>query len=314
MQPKPRALPGRISDIDLRLLRVFKAVADCGGMAAAELELNIAMSTISRHVKDLEERLGLVLCRRGRAGFALTAEGEQVYEAAQQLLSATEAFRGSLHEIHRGLGGELHVALFEKTATNPDARIAQAIAAFRAEAPEVSLHLHVGTIAMIERGVLNGEFQLGVVPEHRRSESLVYDGLFDEAMSLYAGRGHPWFAPGGPAPGWKELREQPLAALGYQSPNMMLAHERRLERRATASDQEGVATFVLSGGFVGFLPDHYAESFVRAGRMRAVAPDTLRYACRFSCVHRRTPALSRAAAGFRAALLAAHADPRTVAT
>src|SRR5215831_11099766 len=104
-QPKAKAILGRLGDIDLRLLRVFKAVADCGGMAAAELELNIAMSTISRHVKDLEERLGLVLCRRGRGGFALTAEGEKVYAAAEQLLSATESFRDSLHDIHRGLGG-----------------------------------------------------------------------------------------------------------------------------------------------------------------------------------------------------------------
>lgn len=306
MQPKAKALLGRLGDIDLRLLRVFKAVADCGGMAAAELELNIAMSTISRHVKDLEERLGLVLCRRGRGGFALTAEGEKVYAAAEQLLSATEAFRGSLHEIHRGLGGELHVALFEKTATNPGARIAEAIAGFRAAAPEVALNLHVGTIAMIERGVMSGQFQLGIVPEHRRSESLVYDELFDETMLLYAGRGHPWFDAGGVQPGWKELREQPLAALGYHSPNMMLAHERKLERRATASDQEGVATLVLSGGFVGFLPEHYAQVFVASGRMRAVSPQTLSYRCVFSCLHRRTAALSRAAEVFRDALLGAH--------
>ena len=100
---------------------------------------------------------------------------------------------------------------------------------------------------------------------------------------------------------------QPLAALGYHSPNMVLAHERRLERQATASDQEGVATLVLSGRFVGFLPDHYAEGFVRAGRMRAVAPDVLNYRCRFSCVHRRAPALSRAAEVFRSALVEAHA-------
>jgi len=311
MQPKARAPFGRLTDIDLRLLRVFKAVADCGGMAAAELELNIAMSTISRHVKDLEQRLGLVLCRRGRSGFALTAEGEKVYAAAEQLLSATESFRGSLHDIHRGLGGELHVAMFEKTATNPNARIAQAVALFHQEAPEVSLHLHVGTIAMIERGVMSGQFQLGIVPEHRRSESLVYDELFDESMGLYAGRGHPWFRAKSQTLGWKDLREQRLAALGFHSPNMMLAHQHHLERQATASDQEAVATFVLSGRFVGFLPNHYAESFVRTGRMRAVAPETLHYRCRFSCMHRRAPSLPRAAEEFRVALVSAHSRSDT---
>ena len=55
-----RAVLGQLSDMDLRLLKVFKSVVDCGGMAAAELELNIGTSTVSRHVKDLETRLGLV--------------------------------------------------------------------------------------------------------------------------------------------------------------------------------------------------------------------------------------------------------------
>lgn len=276
-------------------------------MAAAELELNIATSTISRHVKDLEGRLGLTLCRRGRGGFALSAEGEKVYAAAGQLLSATESFRSSLHEIHHGLGGELHVATFEKMATNPDARIGQAIARFRRMAPDVSLHFHVGTIAMIERGVLNGQFHLGIIPEHRRSESLRYDELFDESMRLYVAPGHSWFRERTRAFGWKDLREQPLAALGYHSPNMMLAHTRRLERAATASDQEAVAILILSGCFVGFLPDHYAESFVRSGQMRAIAPETLSYRCRFSCVYRRAPTLSRVAETFRTAVVEAHA-------
>ena len=296
-------LLGRLGDVDLRLLRVFKVVADCGGMAAAELELDLAMSTISRHIKDLEARLGLTVCRRGRAGFALTPEGEQLYAAADQLLAATEAFRGRLHEIHRGLGGELNVAVFEKTASHPEARIEGAITRFRAVAPSVRLHLQVGSITEIERGVVNGQFQLGVIPEHRRIETLEYLDLFDETMLLYAGKGHPWFRVRGRQPGWDALREQPLAALGYHSPNMMLAHERGLTRAATASDQEAVALLVLSGGFVGFLPDHYAEPFVKAGRLRAVAPATLNYRCRYAAITRRGQRLSRAARAFREALV-----------
>lgn len=75
-EKKSRALLGQLSDMDLRLLRVFKSVVDCGGMAAAELELNIGTSTVSRHIKDLETRLSLVLCRRGRAGFRSRPKGD----------------------------------------------------------------------------------------------------------------------------------------------------------------------------------------------------------------------------------------------
>lgn len=307
MKAREKALLGQVGDVDLRLLRVFKAVADCGGMAAAELELNIAMSTISRHVKDLEQRLGLVLCRRGRAGFALTPEGERVLAATDALLRATDTFRGSLHDIHRRLGGELHVALFEKTVSNPAAQVAEAVGRFRARAPTVALHLHVGTLGMIERGVIDGTYHLGVIPEHRRSDSLAYDPLFDETMLLHAGAGHPWFAGSDARRDWNALRAQPLAGLGYHSPNLELTHARRLERAATASDQEGVATLVLSGAFVGFLPDHYAEPFVRAGRLRAVSPRLLNYGCRFSCIRRHAPAPLRVAQAFRECLLEAHA-------
>ncbi len=313
MQVKNVALLGQLGDADLRLLRVFKSVVECGGMASAELELNIAMSTISRHVKDLETRLGLVLCRRGRAGFALTPEGEQVYDAALRLLAATDAFRGNLHDIHRRLGGDLHVALFEKTASNPQARIADAVAHFRQLAPQATLHLHVGPIGMIERGVIDGRYHLGVIPEHRHSDTLAYQELFGETMQLYAGRGHPWFEQADRPFGWPDLREQDLAALGYHSPNMALTHERQLERRATASDQEAVATLVLSGSFVGFLPDHYAQPFVQRQQMRAVSPEVLRYTCRFSAIARQSPRPLRLTQAFWDALMVAH-SPAHMAT
>src|SRR6218665_2788704 len=100
-----RAVLGQLSDMDLRLLRILKSVVEGVGMSAAELELNISASTLSRHMKDLEERLGLVLCRRGRAGFATTAEGLKVYEATLQLLGGVDLFRSQIDDIHDRMGG-----------------------------------------------------------------------------------------------------------------------------------------------------------------------------------------------------------------
>ena len=309
--PRARPVLGQLSDMDLRLLQVFKAVVECGGMAAAELELNIGISTVSRHVKDLETRLGLVLCRRGRAGFALTAEGQRVYDETLRLLAAVDGFRASVDDIHARMGGKLVVALFDKTASNPEARIPQAIAAFRAQAPDVALELHVGTIQAIERGVLDGSFAVGVIPAHRSARSLRYDRLFGEIMRLYCGTGHALFNSERVVLDWKALRARSdFAGLGYHSPNMALAHGRHLQRAATAFDQEAIATLILSGQFVGFLPEHYAQAFVQRGQMRAVAPAKLHYACDCVSVLRRSPQPARAALAFHQALRAAHAPHR----
>ncbi|WP_198084186.1 LysR family transcriptional regulator [Variovorax sp. E3] len=301
-----RAVLGQISDMDLRLLKVFKSVVDCGGMAAAELELNIGTSTVSRHVKDLETRLGLVLCRRGRAGFALTAEGQRVYDETLRLLASVDAFRGSIDDIHNRMGGQLEVALFDKTATNPKARIGEAIARFTEIAPEVNLAVHVGSINAIEQGVLDGNFQIGIIPAHRASQSLVYADLFDETMLLYCGKGHPLFDSSHAKLTWAKLGAHHFAGLGYHSPNMELSHRARLSRKATGFDQEAIATLILSGRFLGFLPDHYAQVFEERGLMKAVLPARFNYVCRFVSLLRRSPKPSRAVLAFQECLAWAH--------
>ncbi len=305
--PKNRALLGQLSDMDLRLLRVFKSVADCGGMAAAELELNIGTSTVSRHVKDLETRLGLVLCRRGRAGFALTAEGQRVYDETLRLLASVDAFRSSIDDIHSRMGGQIELAVFDKTASNPQARIGDAIALFRARAPAVALSMHVASLNTIERGVIDGSFHLGIIPAHRSSQSLDYAPLFGETMLLYCGRQHPLFGASHRGLTWETLRGHDFAGLGDHSPNMDLSHRKQLPRKATAFDQEAIATLILSGSFLGFLPDHYAESFERRGLMQAVAPARFRYECRFVRLTRKSPRPSRATQLLAECLVEAHA-------
>ncbi|PKO81130.1 MAG: LysR family transcriptional regulator, partial [Betaproteobacteria bacterium HGW-Betaproteobacteria-13] len=48
----------QLHDVDLRLLRVFDVVVRCGGLSAAQAELNVGQSTISMQLAQLEVRLG----------------------------------------------------------------------------------------------------------------------------------------------------------------------------------------------------------------------------------------------------------------
>jgi len=276
-------------------------------MRALARGLHRSPSTISRQIKDLETRLGFTLCRRGRAGFALTVEGQRIYEETMRLLSAVDAFRSGVDDIHQRMGGQLEIGLFDKTATNPKARIGEAIAAFVERAPEVALQIQIGTINAIERQLIDGSLHVGIIPAHRSSESLAYDLLFDETMLLYCGAGHPLFEGRNAGLDWKGLRAHRFAGLGYHSPNMEASHRAGLKRAATGLDQEAIATLILSGRFLGFLPDHYAQAFEQRGLMKAVLPARFNYACRFVSLLRRSPKPSRAVLAFQACLEKAHA-------
>ncbi len=301
-----KALLGTVTDNDLRLLGVFRAVVACGGFAAAELELNINRSTISRHIKDLETRLGFTLCRRGRGGFSLTVEGEQLYSSSHKMMAAMADFRHEVNDISQRLTGSLALAIFDKTVSNPACHIDRALALFDRQAPGVHLEIHVEPINAIERGVMDGRFHLGIIPDHRPSSSLHYHPLFDEQMYLYCGSAHPLFGRDPDTLPEHEILASKYVGIGYHSPNMEITRARGQRRDATAWDQEAVAHLILSGRFLGYLPEHYAGSFVDAGRMRALRRDSFQYVCQFSAILRPSPPPSRVVDTLLGTLLAEH--------
>ncbi len=294
----------QLGDTDLRRLRVFRAVVESGGVSAAEPELGIGRSTISRQLKELELRLGVTLCSRGRGGFKLTGEGEQILAAALTLLGAIDNFRAEVADSRSQPTGRLNIAIFEKSVGNPCAFIEQAIASFTEQAARVELHIYGGTVAEIESGVIDGRYQLGIVPTHRPASGLAYSPLFSEQMWLYCGSGHPLFS--GPASA-AQIAAARYAGLGYHSPNFEQSHRLGLKRSATAYDQEAIAALIGSGDYVGFLPEHFAQPLVAAGKLARIGADHYHYRCEFAAaVHagKRTP---RLVAAMLEALTGAHA-------
>ena len=154
----------QVSDFDLRLLRVFKAVAEAGSFAGAESALGITRSAISLHMADLEQRLGMRLCQRGRAGFALTDQGREVLRSAESLLAAVEDFRTGVNQLHQTLRGDLNIGLMNNLVTLPRMRITAALQAIRQRSDAVRIHLSMSPPGEVERGVLDGRLHAGAVP------------------------------------------------------------------------------------------------------------------------------------------------------
>lgn len=302
-----KALLGQLSDLDVRLLKVFRVIVECGGMSAAELELNISRSAISRHLKDLEIRLGgLTLCRRGRAGFALTEEGQQIYNATLRLQAAMDSFRSEVNDLHERITGNLALAMGDNIVTNPKARIAEALRLFTGHAPEVTLEMHVESLNVIEPRIMDGTYQIGVVPLHRDSSSLDYYHLFSEKMYLYCAPSHPLYNADHSRLEWEDLNKYGYAGLGYHSPNMELTHKMKLKRKGTAYDQEAIMTLIASGCYIGFLPSHYAESFIESSRLRRIDNESFRYDVSYSAIVRRAPKPARSVRTMIQCLLQAH--------
>ena len=301
-----QAILGQLNDIDIRRLRVFRAVTEAGGISAAELELNIGRSTISTHIKDLEIRLGVTLCRRGRSGFSLTDEGDHIYQSTIRLLGSLDEFRADVSDLHKQLTGQLNISLFDKIVSNPDAHIDTTFKLFDAIAPEVALSIYVESLNEIERGVMEGRIQIGIIPGHRVSPSLNYTALFNEKMLLYCGREHPLFTIPETQLTDEDILSSKYAGLGYHSPNMEVGHRLGMKREVTVYDQEAIAHLLLSGCYIGYLPDHYAKPFVEQQLIKSIGMKRFHYNCEFFAIHRGSPKPSRLVQTYLDCLIKAH--------
>ena len=294
---KRTSLSGQIADIDLKLLRVFKTVVECGGFSAAEVELNIGRSAISRQMSDLETRLDMHLCLRGRSGFQLTEHGRLVYNATQELLVDLEKFRANVNAVHSRLVGELTLGLTDNMLTDTNSPVVDVLGKFHQQEPEVKINLQVASPNEVERAVIEGRANLGIVPQHHTLPGLEYHDLHHETSLFYCAQRHPLFDCPASEISIARISEHDFIAPGYTHSVLLKEQFPQLNAAATSFQVEGIATLILSGQYVGFLPDHYAALWVDKGLMRALLPETLSYQVPFRIIVRRDarPNLLRAA-------------------
>lgn len=190
---KRKSLTGQLSDIDLRLLHIFRCVVESGGFSAAEVALNISRAAISAAMADLEIRLGFKLCHRGRSGFSMTDEGQQVYQYTLQLLASLEEFKTQINTLHSSLVGELNIGITDNMVSMTEMRITNALAELK-KPPDVTINIRMIPPNDVEKGVLDGTLHVGMIPHIRTLSGLQYEPLYNETSLLYCGSGHPLFS------------------------------------------------------------------------------------------------------------------------
>lgn len=279
---------GQLADLDLRLLRVFKAVVENGGISAAENELNLAISTISNYLSDLEQRLEMRLCVRGRRGFSLTDEGERVYAGTLELLASIEQFQQRIRSDDDRLVGTLRLGIAEYASLYHNGLITQLLTRFTEAAPEVYLDLQVLLAEEVCRAVADERIMIGISSMPRAADGFDLKPLFDEPMLLYCGARHPLYS----------VDEQQLdaAIIGNQrfiqtpmlKPGRIMwpaAEQWRIQARA--SQIEARLLLLQTGNFIGYLPEPYIEAMGLTGELRPLLPEQFNYTNQYYLITRQ---------------------------
>lgn len=274
-----------LADVDLRLLRVFGEIVRANGFSAAQAGLGMTQATISAHMRNLEDRLGMRLCERGRGGFYLTEEGRRVHSAMLDLFGSIDRFQSAVSEAQGELSGDLSFGTVDAMVTNDEVNLHLAIVEFCKKAPRVRISIDIAAPQVLAQGVLNGRYQIVLMPkQHPLSQTHAID-VYEERQNLYCGNLHPLYTVPEEAITDAVLAAQDFAGRTYMAQAPICGVD--FNWRSVTAQMEGTLILLLSGAFIGFLPRHYAEAEVRSGRLRMLAPDRMTFDDTFRIVYPR---------------------------
>ncbi|WP_233858588.1 LysR family transcriptional regulator [Paraburkholderia sp. HD33-4] len=269
---------------DMRLLRVFASVVRHQGFASAQQELNMSTSAISTYMSQLEDLVGVVLCHRGRGGFSLTPKGTEFHLEAQRLLGEVDGFERYAAGLRGELRGSLKIGVLDGLVTDRVHAIDAVVSTFAREHSSVELHIRLQTPYELQLSVLSNRIDIAVGAFQIRMNGLIYQPLYREQHWLYCGDSHPLFNV-------RRVTEQDLAGYrmvgrAYWNQAEHVRHGLR-DTGATVDSMEGQLVLILSGAYIGFLPEHFAQRWVEEGRLRALSPAAFGFQAPFTSVVRR---------------------------
>jgi molybdate transport repressor ModE-like protein len=234
------------NDIDLRLLRSFLAVAQCGKISTAAKQLHLSQPAVTAHLRRLEEIIGKPLVSRSTRGVKLTTQGHTLQTLAIEIQNTLSRIEASFHHEQK-LAGELRLGASLTIAS-------QVIPTFLAEFcriyPGVGVELRVDNTEVVLESVREGNYPFGLVEGNPRAAGLRLEQFVEDELWRESGSGT------------RAVVETALRKLGIQT--------KRLAYQYVIADIQAIKTAVIHCLGLAFLSRWSVKEELSLGKLRAV--------------------------------------------
>ena len=258
--------------IDLDRLLVFHAVAQAGSFTRAADLIHLTQPGISKHIKHIEEYLGVPLFDRLGRKVALTQPGKILLEATEEIITLAGTAERRIRDLSGMQGGQLRLG-----ASSPIALylLPQILAEYRKNFPAVEVRLAIATSASIEAKVLANKLDLGLVSSEVHDARLVArQFMTDDLVAIVPGN-HKW--PGNRRVKAKDLLAETFIVSTRGAGARAIVEERLHAKGITLNNildfvnPEGVKRAVEAGLGISIQPRSIVRREVADGSLRSLA-------------------------------------------
>ena len=256
-------------DISIRQLEVFVATAEYCSFTKAAEDLHLTQSTVSMHIRTLEEVLNTCLIERGaRKKVILTEEGKRVYSIAKDVLGRMEALQD-----HRPEGEEEPLRI--GTSTVPaQYLLPKLLSGYLKKHPCVKYILRRGDSEHILDCIRKGEVRVGLTGYRNGDRSLIFQEFARDHLVLITENSEAFRAMQAEGKTGQDLLHLPMIAR-EESSGTQHAADAFLQRSgvrepnivARMDNPESVKMSVAEGIGVSIVSDLAVSAELRAGKL-----------------------------------------------
>jgi DNA-binding transcriptional LysR family regulator len=166
---------------------------------------DITQSAVSQQVRAMEERFHVPLIERSSKRFALTREGELLYETSKEIITHYDSLQHHLDEMRNVVSGNIRVCTVYSIGLH---ELPPYLKKFLKEFPNVNIHVEYRRSNQVYDEVLDGTSDLGMVAFPTQKKGLKIDAFKKDRLVVICSPHHPLAAK-------KELEITDLAPHKY---------------------------------------------------------------------------------------------------
>ena len=168
-------------------------------------------------------------------------------------------------------------------------KLARVIELLHESAPNLHIVLDGDSISNIERLLLKDKAHMGIFPGYQQIEGLHYLPLSSEPIYLCCGKKHPFFNIVD-----AKITSEDFASVAAIHPGIDIDFAgreqlKKLNLNAKAYQFDTRKAMILSGKYIGYMPQSYIQQELNNGEIRIIQPSILTYQFNLSIVNKKSP-------------------------
>lgn len=172
--------------MDIRHLKVFIEVAECGKMSTAAEKLFVSQPTVSQTIRELEEHYNVLLFERLCRRLHITPSGRKLLSYSKKVVQKFDDLEEKMDAIN-----DIDKVKIGSTITIGSCLISSIVNRIKEKHENIEPYAYINNTKAVEEKLLKSELDIGIIEGEIKNPNLVSIPEIDDYLVLACGKNHP---------------------------------------------------------------------------------------------------------------------------